>query len=399
MAMKTPPHRIAVIALVVLLLGCAAAIWWQTEDRVAGATSSARGPTMRPATVPPMPASRPGLGGDVQASAAPAIEACEQALRLQRAAQVEVLAKRQDADARIAVALLGGSPASRPIRGEQGPKAAMLGEATRAAPGDAELAWYHARYCASDPNCDATAANAHLLALEPDNLDGWLLALQSAHAQRDEAAITRALEGGARARYFDQRSGERFLRVKDALQGLPLPAACAGPEYARLLFGAAGPRRAVRAEDVAMLRAMEAEIVAMHSYTPLRTACAADHVARLGPRRGDACRGVAARLADGDQLIDRLFGEMTMVKLTAGDGQNAEWRERLRMTHWTWEQTRYLEPDFATNMRRFSDGEVNALREELAAAGKSRPPAGWLPDNARARSLILTGRAPAGAPR
>ena len=49
------------------------------------------------------------------------------------------------------------------------------------------------------------------------------------------------------------------------------------------------------------------------------------------------------------------------------------------------------EPDL---VRRMIEGEVPAMQAELEAHGRWPAPAGWLPDNERARSLIQTGRPP-----
>ena len=50
--------------------------------------------------------------------------------------------------------------------------------------------------------------------------------------------------------------------------------------------------------------------------------------------------------------------------------------------------------DVESLVRRMIEGEVPAMQAELEAHGRWPAPAGWLPDNERARSLIQTGRPP-----
>ena len=307
---------------------------------------------------------------------------------------MEALAKAADTDSRIARALLAMSPTNGPAEDELDTGLSMLKGAAQAAPGDAEAAWYYARYCAGDDDCDATEATAALVALEPDNLDGWLLALQLAQKRGDEAGVAKALEGGAKARYFDQRSGDSFMRATRALADLPVSPACSTPDYAEFLRDVWKLERQPRAEDFAMAQGMIAAMNELRAYAPLREACSVTQVARLGAGRGKACRSVLERLSNGDLLIDRMIGETSMVELTAEAKDGEYWRERLRRTHWMSEQARFLKPDFDAGMRRWSEGEVPTMQSELAAVGKSLPPADWLPSSERARSLVLTGRPP-----
>ena len=393
--MKMPPQRIALVAIVLLLLAGGAAWWWlpgaaspsppfASKDHLPKEVT----PVTRPATIDETneASEQDGLGS--------AVEPCEQAMREQRSRRMEALGKAADTDSRIARALLAMSPANVPAEDEVVTGLSMLKAAAQAAPGDAEAAWYYARYCASDGDCDATEPTAALVALEPDNLDGWLLALQLAQKRGDEAGVAKALEGGAKARYFDQRSGDSFMRATRALADLPVSPACTTPEFAEFLRDIWRLERQPRMEDLAMVQGMMAAMNEMRAYAQLREACGVEQVDRLGAGRGNACRSVLQRLSDGDLLIDRLIGETTMAELTADTGDGEHWRERLRKTHWVAEQVRSLKPDFDTGMRRWSEGEVPTMQSELVAVGKSLPPTDWLPSNERARSLVLTGRPP-----
>ena len=393
-AMNMPPQRIARLTLV--LIGLAGAgVWWMLDSASSPPSPAFDGLRAKQTVASSRPASIGGARQEGEAEETPvALEACEQAMRQQRRSRMEALAKAGDTDSRIARALLAMSTTNDPVDDELGTGLSMLKAAAQAAPGDAEAAWYYARYCASDGECDATEATATLVALEPDNLDGWLVALQLAQKRGDEVGVAKALEGGAKARYFDHRNGDSFMRATRALADLPVSPACSTPEYAEFLRDVWKLERQPRAEDFAMAQGMIAAMNELRAYAPLREACSVAKVARLDAGRGSACRSVLQRLSDGDLLIDRLIGETTMVELTADTGDGEHWRERLRKTHWMAEQARSLKPDFDAGMRRWTEGEVPTMQSELAAVAKSLPPADWLPSSERARSLVLTGRPP-----
>ena len=106
--------------------------------------------------------------------------------------------------------------------------ASLLEAVAAAAPNDAEIAWYRATHCPKDSDCDRELAIGRLLELEPDNLDGWLMALDAASQRREgEAALQALLERAARATYYDSRTGETFLRLYRAMHDLPLQIAVA----------------------------------------------------------------------------------------------------------------------------------------------------------------------------
>lgn len=252
--MNMPPQRIAFVAIVAVLLACGGAGWWLRGAASPSPPFASKDPV--PRQVPPV--TRPATHDETNEASehdgpGSAVEPCEQAMRQQRRRRMEALAKADDTDSRIAGALLAMSPANGPAEDGMGNGLSMLKAAAQAAPGDAEAAWYYARYCANDGDCDATEATAALVALEPDNLDGWLLALQLAQKRGDEAGVARAMEGGAKARYFDQRSGDSFMRATRALADLPVPPACTTPEFAEFLRDIWRLERQPRMQDLAMV--------------------------------------------------------------------------------------------------------------------------------------------------
>lgn len=395
--MKTSPHRIAVIALLGLLLaGIGGWLSQGPEKKTAEPQDDGRSLRQHPVRSQQDDVVADDLADPQESEDAfPALEACNQALRVQWKARWEVLGRQDDLESRITHALLAPSMGSVDAdEDRQRIATELFAVAAKAAPRDAESAWYYARYCAVDRGCDGHAAVANLLTLEPDNLDGWLLALQLAHRDDDATDVADALEGGAKASYYDARTGESFTRLSQALRGSSLPPACATAEFKTAWREMNQTEHSPTADDLAMVHAIAMASVELRAYSPLRDACGVEQVERIGRRRGDVCRTILARLADGDQLIDRVIGEISMVELTAGMAQGAQWRERYRNTRWMMENVRLLNSSVAEIARRWSDGEVAAMQAEFAAQGRWPPPADWLPQDERARSLIQTGRPP-----
>lgn len=395
--MKTSPHRIAAVAALGLLLAGIGAWQWRGADRKFAAPQANERSLRYPADQSPQGTviadEREDPNGNERIS--PAVEACDQALRVQWKAGWEALGKRSDLESRITHALLAASMGPVDADGEDSNTTVALFEAaSKAAPRDTEAAWYYARYCTNDDDCDGGAAVANLLALEPDNLDGWLLALQLAERDGDAAGVANALEGGAKAGYYDARTGESFTRLNRALRGFPLPPACATAEFKAVWEEANQAVHSPTADDLAIVHAIALASGELRAYSPLRDACGVEEIERMGRRRGDACRAILTRLADGDQLIDRVIGEMSMIELTTDMAQGAQWRERYRNTRWMMENASLLNSSAVEAARRWSEGEVAAMQAEFAVQGRWPPPADWLPNDERARSLIQTGRPP-----
>jgi hypothetical protein len=98
-------------------------------------------------------------------------------------------------------------------------------------------------------------------------------------------------------------------------------------------------------------------------------------------------------MADGDTLIEQSIALPMLVQL-AGDGDDAmRWRERYRNNKWL--IANLGKPVFkGLTMEDYTFDEASAMQRALEAANRWPPPADWLPQDERARSLILTGRPP-----
>ena len=255
-------------------------------------------------------------------------------------------------------------------------------------PDDLDIAWYAARTCNPRQGCDREAALRHLLRLDADNAAAWLLALAAAPGDDDPSGYDRLLHRAAQARFNDPRLGTVFLRLWPLLEDARPPPACLGDSA----HPAAGDR-APSAEDWTTVEASAMEMaIGFAAYAPVAR-CDPDPGPLPQSRRQD-CISLLRFLADGDTLLERTLSLPLLIRLE-GDGPRAqEWRERYRQVRWlTKIGGRLMEraPQPATI---WLQGEVDWLQRQADAAGQWPPPRGWLPDDARGRSLILSGRLP-----
>lgn len=306
----------------------------------------------------------------------------------------EGLGHRDDPDSMLVRAMLvpflgiAGSPSTQePLR----KRVELLAAAAARYPGNADIAWQRAKSCAYVDGCRRADAIDRLLALEPDNLAGWLLALAEAKSAGNEAAIDATLEAAARAKYYDTRTAASSLRLQEALQQPPLPSSCLSPAAQVAWTGlqaSEGPRTSF---DMATLMANGILGTELPAYGPLLDACTERADSPLRPERLAACRAVAATVAGGDDLIDRLIGDRLMVRLTRDTPEGAQWRERFRQTLWMTAPRSDVLPGTEGIRRRWEVGDVRALELALAAKGLWPAPAGWLPTDESSRNLVMNG--------
>jgi hypothetical protein len=396
--MKIPPQRIALVAIVVVLLAGGAVWWWQGRRQApqlpplpgkSESTAVARGSNDQVDALP--------KSGGLAETARDAEQRCEQDTKAAHVRLFEELGKRDDQDAMLVRALV--APILHQGKGDavaspQQTKSALLAAAVAAHPDDADVAWHQAMHCVPDEGCERGAAIDRLLELEPRNVAGWMLALGEARDADDEAAVQATMAAAAKASYYDPRTRATFLRLQDAFADVPIPPSCMTPaflrEWAEMMKSDSPPTSA----DLAMVTAIAVVSAEMLAYSPLRDVCLNRDGVVQPKSRIETCRSVVANIADGDNLIDLMIGESMMVELTAGTTEGARWRERYRQSSWLYGQYANLQHDLASAMRRWTEGEVPTIREELSAKNLWPAPVDWLPDDERARSLILTGRPP-----
>ena len=317
---------------------------------------------------------------------------CEADMRVLRRQRWDFLAAKADPESRLTHALLSATLETGDKRVSE---SSLLAAAAASAPDDAEIAWYRASRCRKHADCDRGQAIGRLLELEPDNLDGWLMAVQHATERgEDEAALQALMQRAAQARHYDPRDGETFVRLYQALRDIPLPRSC-NVNFPSQIWGTVSRSPpGLTSEDMAIMSAMAVSAAEIKAYVPITKLCGSQATAQA-PERLDACKAILAKLASGNSMIDQWVGAGGMVELTAGMPEGGEWRERYRNLRWLIEnQSNDFRYDSGAVVRRMTEGEIPIRQEELAAQGRWPAPADWLPQDERARSLILTGRPP-----
>ena len=255
---------------------------------------------------------------------------------------------------------------------------------------DVDVLWVLAHKCVGGDDC--AAARRALVQAEPGNMLVWLRELEEASRNDDPAAARRAFERAASAPEYDAHTGAVQAIIRKAYGTLPLPPACAdeGVQGAMQRGMSIELGRPFGVFDHAMV--MASINVPMPTFGTLRKHCAAD--AGMDSARREACRRVLVRLAEGDTWLERMVALNVLIPLLGDDPELAIWQERYRESLWLMPQ---LADDNIRSLLQPEDywnDEPRSVQAALQVAGRWPPPADWLPEDERARSLILTGRPP-----
>ena len=403
--MKTPPHRIAAIALVVLLLAGAGAWWWRVRAGSTAALPAAVPVAARPgaaASAPPssMTASRARGTSKADPATEEAVERCGHGLLEVVGERARKLASRNDATSQLAYALSPDLNQGE-VESEQDYERAMAAHNERITrafaramaldPGNPDIPWL------ASSRCDPTSAKCRsmqqaLLAAEPDNAAAWLREAAWAHMRGDEPAQEAAFKRAAAATRYDTHVGAAALPLVEAYRGMPTPAACTDPVVQEAIRKQMPGGRAFDPGTVVELLGMAGDQMGASAlYMGLDGMCKAQDGGALAPDRRADCIRVYTAVAGGNTMLEQLTATARLVELVQDGEGAAEWRERFRQQRWMLEQQRVLGAEFDVFAE--MDGAA-ALQEALRKQGLWPPPADWLPSDERARSLILTGRPP-----
>lgn len=255
---------------------------------------------------------------------------------------------------------------------------------------DPDALWLAAHNCVGGNDCEA--ARLELRQAEAGNMLVWLREMEEASRNDDPAATRLAFERAASAPDYDAHTGAVQSIMRKAYGTLPLPTACADEDVQRTMQGKMGMDfgRPFGVFDHAMV------LASVHAptpaFSPLRKLCPPD-VGRYPARRA-ACVRILTRLAGGDIWIQRMLALDVLVQMLGDEPESAAWRERYRENRWM--MTQLVEENVRSLLppEDYWNDEARSVRAALQVAGRWPPPAGWLPDEARSRSLILTGRPP-----
>lgn len=399
--MKTPPNRIAVVALV--LLAAVISWWWMQAKPQQAELRRAEAPVAKEAGY------EAGETPAHELAAAAPRGPCATALVNALDDHARGLLQRQDPISQLAYALtapfgelldegaVGRAEYQRAYTNIQLDRQARVnGALLRAfalAPEDAEVRWLAAVYCGNDDTC--TAPRKALLAGEPDNMTVWLRELTWARQRGDQAGTQRAFAAAADATRFEAHLGAEQEVILAAYNDLPLPGACATPEGQRELrsLGPRGGDDAVSMLDEALLRAHSMKFQSQPALFDLRERCKPEVLASIDARAKEQCRKIESRLATQGSWIERTVALESLAAM-AGETDEAHWRERFREILWMQEAAMHPRAQSLLRAEDYMLDEMEAMQEALRAEGLWPAPADWLPQDERARSLILTGRPP-----
>ena len=263
----------------------------------------------------------------------------------------------------------------------------VMRAASDAAPDDALLARLWHDGCAGSTGCDADSALRRWQALDGDDASSWLAGIQHAQNAGDERAVRALIERAARTGGYDRLGLESSRLLVDALLGAPRPPLDAG--VAARAAATMGFHRGADAGDLAISWASQFGFLWLPPLLPVSRACPRPNVAPWPP----GCEQVHILMASHPTLIFRHLALPRLIMHHGATEPGRAWREQLRTLAWLQAMASETDPLYLRELWQL--GEVPALHALLRRRGVApRPPAGWLPADARTRSLILTGAPP-----
>ena len=281
---------------------------------------------------------------------------------------------------------------------------AWFDAARRARPRDVLVAWMEASECAGlSDSCNSRDALQYLLQAEPDNAAVQLLALATAEKHADKKAMDAHWRAAALASTYNPHTLELGQLLYSAMQGISQPpldprlADAMGLELA--LDRPATPKDVADVGAIAMWAAL-----ALPAFTPITRQCKPEQLALASIARQAECERILTLLAeDQSTVIAPMIGLPWLVKLSGDTAEGMAWRERLRELYWVYENALQRMPIFGQGSALPNEysawmmmkGELPAMRRLLERSGlPAKPPAGWLPRDARYRALVSTGDEP-----
>lgn len=402
--MKSPPQRIALIALASLFLAGGAVWWWHSQSRtqiaLAGTQASKAQIATAPAATSVDGAQRARAQDAPEPAAAAVAKACGETLMASMRDRARQMAMHDDASSQLAYALTAhmtvhavpksGEEIQRYIAQQRAVEQRAFTRARQLDPSHPDIAWLAAEKCYEGPEC--VVAQQAALQAEPDNAAVWLRAMTWARMRKDDAGVEQAFKRAAAAPHYDPHRGATLLALMEGYAGLPTPAACMDSGVQSLMRKQVPSDRAFDAALFIEAIAVASEAATVFYGSELSTLCEArDGGALQGDRQAD-CVHIYGAMAAGPSTVERWFALPRLVALTADAPEGVEHRERYR-------QLLFLMQEHRNDWEQFDSvtmaaSEFDAIQEVLTKTGRWPPPADWLPDDKRARSLILTGRPP-----
>lgn len=264
-----------------------------------------------------------------------------------------------------------------------------LEQATQQWPANAELAWLAHNQCQLGGGCDTRLSRMRLQHADGDNSYAWLPALDAAMQAEDTDGFAETLHRAAHAPVYDTRRGTILLRLRPALQSIPLPAVCATAPGLRALAETNG-----RPADAALhadLQSLAMEMVAPVPGFRGLGECVKAERALPEPVLQD-CRRLLSRIARGDTMIERMVALPKLIAIAPDAGERDAWREQYRTVQWLLTLVREMDRIQGVSWRIFAEGEIGVLEQHARDTGRWPPPSGWLPEDERSRKVLGVGQ-------
>ena len=399
-----PPQRIALVALVLLLLAGAGAWWWQARTAVPLARAVQEAPTTVAARRVPRTAARAPVASDPEKPDATVMAAgkqCGHALMAAMRERTRQLGRRDDATSQLAFALTpymefegfqqSNQDGMRLLLEHRAVQERAFARARELDPTHPDVAWLAAEKCFEGPEC--AAAQQAALQAEPDNAAVWVRAMTWARMRGDNVAMQNAFKRAVAAPQYDTHRGSTLLAIMDGYAGMPTPAACTDSRVQALIRKELPGDRTFDAALLIEMMAMAGEVQNAIYGMELRAMCKAEDGGVLPRGRQADCVRIYSTMASDPDTVEQWMALSQLVELTAGAPEGPALRERFRQLQWLFEQ----QQKNAKELDHLAIGasDVETMQAALAKAGRWPPPADWLPEDERSRSLILTGRPPA----
>ncbi|MDI1252223.1 hypothetical protein [Thermomonas sp.] len=316
--------------------------------------------------------------------------------------RARALAQREDASSQLAYAL--AVPVDETVDFERMDPVALqrmleqrtadgqraLMRAVELAPDKPDILFMAATQCRGGDAC--RGVQKALLAAAPDNMAAWLLEMSWAKMRNDPEASERAFERAAKATRYDTYAESALKALVEAYGGMPMPVECSSDAAKAALRRATGMDHDFRMLDQALLMGNASRV--LPAYNDIRVRCMPQPGKTMGAATREGCRNILTRMADGDTLIERAIAVSTMVQLAADDPDASAWRERYRGDRWMLAQLGNSDIQRILQPEDYWIDEARSLQAALEVLGRWPPPADWLPEDERSRSLIQTGRPP-----
>jgi hypothetical protein len=269
---------------------------------------------------------------------------------------IVALELKSDADSMAAAGLLS-------LDKHPGQSLPLIVRAAATAPDRADLVWLQVGVCQRVSACDPEPMERQLRELAPSNGAGWIGALARAHASKDDEATDAALDAIG-------HSGRVDIYWTSLIARLSRAAARTGK---------------ISLEDASTTIIGYLAAEAIPAYSAASLACKGDRLLRA--EIVESCRGVAASLQRGDNLLTEAIGTSIAKRVWPED--SPEWKAAAEARRVIDYRSKYImklnfqgeKPieEYIALCEKFHREQDVFLAQMIAAGENPNPPANWSP--------------------